>query len=60
MSNNDLVDKIQEIRTANNRNWMDLLRLALTCAPDEARAILRDILARDRAVCAEVEKILNQ
>ena len=31
-----LIDEIEKIRTQNNINWMDLLRLAFKSAPEEA------------------------
>ena len=35
------VDKIEQIRSKNNINWMNILRLAFKYAPDEAREIVR-------------------
>ena len=32
-----IIDEIEKVRTRNNANWMDLLRLAFTHAPEEAR-----------------------
>ena len=46
----ELIDHIQEIRTANNSHWMDLLRLALEAQPDRAKEILRNIEACDTEV----------
>jgi len=46
----ELVDEIQAVRTRNNVNWMDLLRIALTHAPDEAKAVLRTINSDDRTI----------
>ena len=36
-----LIDEIEKIRTANNVNWMDLLRLAFTKAPEETKLLIR-------------------
>lgn len=47
---NDIIDKIQEIRTANNRLWMDLLRLAMKVSPDKAKDIMRQIRVNDLKV----------
>ena len=33
----NIIDEIEKVRTRNNVNWMDILRLAITHAPDEAR-----------------------
>ena len=45
-----LVDQIQAVRTRNNVNWMDLLRIALTHAPDETKAVLRQINSDDGSI----------
>lgn len=42
-----LIDQIEQIRAANNTHWMDLVRLAFKHAPDEARAIMKAIAAAD-------------
>ena len=47
MSDAELIDQIQQIRVANNRPWMDLVRLALEVAPQRTRAILREIAQHD-------------
>jgi len=51
-----IVDQIEEIRRKNNSNWMDLLRLALKYAPDEARMILARINKCDQ----EISKLVGQ
>lgn len=45
-----LVEEIQAVRTSNNVNWMDLLRIALTHAPEETKQALRKINADDDAI----------
>ena len=45
-----LVDQIEEIRRKNNKNWMDLLRIALKNAPKDARKILRKINKNDKKI----------
>ena len=42
--------RIEEIRAANNRLWMDLLRLALRVAPTDAKALLRAIGRNDARI----------
>jgi hypothetical protein len=53
------VDRVEYIRTKNNRNWMDILRLALEVAPNRTKRILKDIADRDEQVTAEVRKMLD-
>lgn len=43
MTDADLINRIEAIRAANNRHWMDLVRLAVDVAPSRAKAILRQI-----------------
>ena len=35
--NKIIINKIEIIRSKNNKNWMDLLRLAFKYAPKEAK-----------------------
>lgn len=48
----EVIDEIEAVRARNNKNWMDLLRLAYRLAPEEAGVIVRDILVQDAAVSA--------
>ena len=53
--NNDssIIDKIQKIRESNNKCWMDILRLAFSSRPEEARKIFSEITKND----AEINKL---
>ena len=44
------IDEIFAIRVKNNVPWKRLMEIALKHAPDETRAVLREINANDRAV----------
>ena len=46
----DIIDEIQAIRSQNNVNWMDLLRIALAHAPLETKRILRQINQDDSTI----------
>lgn len=48
----EIIDDIERVRSRNNANWMDLLRLAYRHAPDEAGVIVREILSLDEEVSA--------
>ncbi len=50
MTDAELIDQIEAIRARNNTRWMDLVRLAIRCAPREAKQILRDIHEMDGEV----------
>jgi hypothetical protein len=44
-----LIDRLQEIRSRSNVLWMQIVRIAMREAPEEARGIFREIEANDRA-----------
>lgn len=46
----DMIDRIQEARERNNKNWMRLVKLALRVAPKEAKDILAEIHAVDKEI----------
>lgn len=50
MNPEDAIDAVEAVRRDNNALWMKLLRLALSAAPSEAKAILRQINANDRKI----------
>ena len=45
-----IIDEIEKIRTANNVNWMDVLRLAFNHAPEEAKNLVRKINKTDTEI----------
>jgi len=53
-----LIDEIERVRSANNVNWMDLLRLAFSEAPESARIIMRKINSDDHRI-GELLKMLG-
>ena len=54
-----LVNKIQNIRSKNNKNWMDLVRLAYKYAPKEASNILSQIYKEDSAISNLTSQLTN-
>ena len=52
-----LVNQIQKIRSKNNKNWMDLLRLGLKLDLNTTSKILRDIVKSDKKISLIAEKI---
>ena len=54
-----LIDKIESVRTRNNVNWMNLMRLAFKMAPHEAEKIFQSINQDDNSI-AELLKILTR
>ncbi len=52
-----LVKKIQNIRSKNNKNWMDLLRLSLELDFDSTSKILKEICKDDSRISVLAKKI---
>ena len=46
----NIINKIEKIRSKNNVNWMDLLRLAFKYAPVEARMLIKKINRDDKKI----------
>ena len=47
---NKIINQIQKIRSKNNVNWMDLLRLAFKLNPKEASKIMKKINYDDKKI----------
>jgi hypothetical protein len=45
-----IIDKIEKVRSKNNVNWMDVLRLALRHAPDQTIKLMKTINAKDKKI----------
>jgi hypothetical protein len=43
-----IISKIENVRKKNNKNWMDILRIAFSHAPDEAAKVLAEIYKEDK------------
>ena len=46
----EIIDEIEKIRTRNNVNWMNILRLAIRHAPDEAIELLKNVNCEDERI----------
>ena len=53
----NIINKIQKIRSANNHNWMDLLRLALKLDFNSTVKIVSKIYEDDSRICKLAKKI---
>ena len=53
------IEQIQKIRSKNNKNWMDLLRLSLTLDFKKTSKILKDIVSDDKKISTLAKKIYN-
>jgi hypothetical protein len=52
-----LVNQIQKLRSKNNNNWMDLLRLSLRLDFDLTSKILKEICKEDKKISKIAQKI---
>lgn len=54
---NNIINKVQRIRAKNNKNWMDLLKLAFKYAPKDASKIMKRINIADNQISLEIKKL---
>ena len=52
-----IFNDIENVRKKNNKNWMDLLRLAYNVNPKETVKILTNILNKDQKLIALAKKL---
>jgi len=45
-----IIDKIQKVRSKNNVNWMNILRLAFKNSPKEAQKLIGKINEQDNKI----------
>ena len=46
----NIIDEIEKVRTRNNVNWMDILRLAIRNAPEDAIDLLKKVNSEDERI----------
>ena len=54
---NKTISEIQKIRSKNNKNWMDLLRLSFKHAPKESSLIMKKINSADKRISKYINKL---
>lgn len=54
-----IIKQIERVRSKNNKNWMDLYRLAFAVEPIKAVKIIKKILMKDRSVTKLAEKLIK-
>jgi hypothetical protein len=57
MTDLEIIDKIEQIRSKNNINWMNILRVAFKYAPSEARDIVSKINSDDKRISDLLKKL---
>ena len=54
-----IVNLIEKTRSKNNKNWMDLLRIALKYSPKEASKVLKKININDNKISKLLKRLEN-
>ncbi len=57
MTDSEIIDQIEQIRSKNNINWMNILRVAFKYAPGEAREIVSKINSDDKRISDLLKKL---
>ncbi len=52
-----IIDKIQQVRSKNNVNWMNILRLAFKLDPKSASQIMKKINYDDKKISSLLNKL---
>ncbi len=52
-----IIDQIQKVRSKNNINWMDLIRLSFKHAPNETIKVIKKINSQDKKIANLFKKI---
>ena len=54
-----IIKQIENVRSKNNKNWMDLYRLAFAKAPKQSIELIKKILKKDKEVTKLAERLLK-
>ena len=54
---NKIINQIQKVRTKNNVNWMNILRVSFKYAPSEAKKIIEDINKNKKEISNLINKL---
>ena len=54
-----VIDQIENVRKKNNKNWMDILRVAFTYAPKQTAKIMASIYRDDSRISNLVKKLIK-
>ena len=52
-----IFDQIQNLRSKNNKNWMDLLRLSYELNPKKTLDILSNIISKDQSLVSLAKQL---
>ena len=52
-----IIREIEKVRSKNNKNWMDIMRLAFKFAPKQASALVKKINEHDKKISDLLKKL---
>jgi len=55
----NIIDEIEKVRSRNNINWMDILRLAFKHAPQDSKALMKKINRSDDEISKLLKKLVE-
>ena len=53
----NIINQIEKVRSKNNINWMDVLRLAFKLSPNEAKKLVKKINIQDSKISNLLKKL---
>ncbi len=53
----NVIDQIEKVRSKNNKNWMNVLRLAFKNSPKETAKIMAEIYKQDNKISYLAKKL---
>ena len=53
----DVIDQIEKVRSKNNKNWMNILRLAFKNSPKDSSKIMAEIYRQDNKISQLAKKL---
>ena len=55
-----IINQIEKVRKKNNKNWMDILRIAFKYAPNQASKVLSEIYKEDKRLNILAKKLTKK
>ena len=55
-----IIKKIERVRSKNNVNWMDVLRLSFKHAPKESRKLIKKINSQDKRISSLITQLVKK
>ena len=55
----EIIDEIEKVRTRNNVNWMDILRIAFESSPERTKKVFKNIFIDDKHINELSKKLFS-